>query len=275
VILAFLLSFLFFLTIQPTQSFYSGVIKLSIRPCYADIDKDLKKNTCGLDKHGCYLTEKEPWIIREGDLSLMDGDGFSIYQKKDKAVTCDDLNYCMAKKVLKKTISGIDGVFAYYKGQVEISDSAGSISFPCLETEQSIPIVITEEIIPIIVSDNTPIKFVAANPLETSWYECKGKDVKREDFVEWTVSKYEPDSKREIPANALIIVSDPNQITFEKDPLVIAKSSNIIIPTLYANSGFAKGVYALYAMDVFNYYSPLNFTRKKSSFNSVHFAMKG
>jgi hypothetical protein len=275
VILVFLLSFLSFLTIESAQQFYNGVIELNIRPYYDDINNDLKKNACNINKHNCYLTDKEPWIVREEDLPITDGDGFGIYQKRDIATTCDDINYCMAKKVLKKTIAGVDGVFAYYKGQAEMSDSAGSISFPCLEAEETIPIAITEELIPISVSNNTPIKFIAANPLETAWYECKGKSIKGDGFTEWSINKSESNLKGEIPENALIIISDPNQITFEKDPLIIAKSSNIIVPTLYASSGFTKGIYALYAMDVFNYYSPLNFTKKKSSFNNdLHFAMK-
>ncbi len=262
---------LFFLTMN--SEYYTNIIELYIRPDRQFLKEKYDSRACDLSiGRGSIIRGDNPITVREGDGSLFFSDGFNIYLDERDPLTCHDMHYCLAKKILQKTIQGINGIFACYRGYVSISDESGLLTLPSFETTKKITIVITKFISPVILKGKIPADFFILKSDKSKWFVCEAEENDNL-TLRWTVKEIKEPENRKVPENALVLLCDPKAVYFDKEPFVSMQTNNILIPPLFVKGEFTRGIYAMYAMEMLRYYKPIRLSKKASSFeNEKHFA---
>lgn len=253
-----------------TFDYYNGVLEVYVRPYRNDLQG---KNRIDLSEYiGMPRDTYSPLVIKEAENSL--GEGFDMYHTGRHAHE-KNIPYMVAEKILKRTLQGVNGVFAYYRGYGLITDSDGLISFPRLEQENKILIVVTKDIFPVITGGIIPTYFCVHDISQTGWYECIGEENDDGTMMTWKVVPYSAvPSDGKIPENALIIISDPMTLFFENSRTV-AFSQNFLIPDILVTENFTRGIYAMHALEVLRYYGTMQWIEKESvGALGLHFAKK-
>jgi hypothetical protein len=262
---------LLFLTLN--CEYYTNVIELYIRPDRRFLKEKYDNGVCDFSiGRGSIIRGDKPITVREGDGSLFFSDGFNIYLDERDPLTCHDIHYSLAKKILKKTIQGVNGVFGCYRGYVSISDESGLLTFPSFETNKKITIIITKFVSPLILKGKIPADFFISKSDKSKWFICEAEEFA--DFtLKWTIKEIMAPENWTLPENALVLLCDPKSVYFDEEPFISMQTNNILIPTLFAKGDFTRGIYAMYAMEMLRYYKPIRLSKKSSSFGEEkHFA---
>ncbi len=247
-------------------SYYNGVIQIDIRP-------ERKKLLLEFEKIENQTT-KRPTIKRENKITQNFGNAIPLYFINETDENSDE-SYKIAKKILYKSMLGIEGVFGFYRGYTITSNKDGLIYFPKMEPERKILIVISREIQPISAAGNIPTYFMVPNISNSKWYLCEGIADATNTSITWNTKIIAPPNDRKIPINAIIIISDPNFISFDLEPYTVKYSENFLLPTLFVSENFTPGMYAIAAMDRLWTQLPISETKKVSNIlTQKHFGTK-
>jgi hypothetical protein len=259
---------IFFLQTVSTSQ-YSGIIECFIRPSREDLQSQFDSLANGVQE---FDSDTIPVINYEGDQLENKGDGLSVFNNKYR-YDIHNQQYKVAKKILNRSISGIDGVFGYYRGFACVSNMNGLLLFPRLELEHALVVVITNEVIPVIIQGSIPSYFRVASIEDAEMYYFSAEEVHDGLMLEWKMDKVPFEQDGRIPHNALIIISDPKSVYFDGAPRMFPYSENILLPDLFAKEDFTRGIYGIHAVDTLRYFKPLSYFSKESMLQkNVHFA---
>ena len=229
---------------------YKNVIEICFKPEIKSLENSIKNDSCPLKT--CAIQSQNP--LKKYSNNPADSDGFNIYYKEQVADDCRENRYCVYKKILNRSIYGVPGVFCFYNGYSALSDDDGLVIFPSLETNDELIIVVSKSIYPILFSKNIPSYF-KVNPEEPSaWYKLSKEKKNKNSY--WEIKKMKEPEDLRIPENALIIIGEPNYVRFDKEEEASIISQNIIVPNVYLDERFTRGIYTLDILDNLKYYSP-------------------
>lgn len=252
------------------SNYYNGVIKCFIKPSTLDLENKLQQMANGVEE---FDKDALPVINYQNETIKNSGDGLSIFKKSN--IGKDNEQYSIARKILNRSLMGVDGVFAYYRGFATLSDSSGLIMFPRLEPEHELIIVITKEIIPVVTRGQIPIGFRPLDFEESKIFKLLANPIAGGLMFEWVIEEISFEENKEIPFNALIIVCDPKEVYFDDEPNTFLYSENIMIPTLFAQHNFTKGIYGMNALDTLQFFKPLSYINKESILQkNIHFGTR-
>ncbi len=251
---------------------HSGVIKCVIKPWRKTLENELaqlelsEKNSdklaenASLDeqKNGDDFDEK----MEQKNNVINNGDGLSIYLSQEN--NHHEKTYNLAEKILRRTMIGVDGIFAYYRGLVVISDIQGLIMFPRLEQDRNLTVVIASDIEPMRFTSDRPSSFSVSRSIPSEWYMCSAVEDVNSGMLTWKAEKITPPQDMKIPINALIIIANPKVLFFSSDPLTVPFSENFMLPDLFATEELTRGIYGLHALEALRYHQPLTFTTRES-----------
>jgi hypothetical protein len=237
-------------------SFFSGLIEISIRPERKTLEIAFQKEE--------QKPIKKTYIIKENKITADFGPAIPLYFINEADESHNE-SYKIAKKILYKSMLGIEGIFGFYRGYTNTSNKDGRLYFPKMESEKKILVVIAKEIQPISVTGGIPTHFMIPNGSDSKWYICEGTSDTTNTKITWTAKIIPQPLDRKIPLNTIIIISDPNFISFDLDPYIVKYSENFLLPTLFVSDNFTPGMYAIAAMDRLWAQLPISETKKVSN----------
>jgi hypothetical protein len=250
--------FNFFIFLNSYLINYNGVIELTIKPDPSMIKEDLLivsnyKKEVGVEKK---LSVPMITVINNDS----EKNGLALYEQKKNPY--EDLHYQVAKKLLETHMQGIEGIVAHYRGYTVTSDQNGTIAFPRLDDSKSISIIITEKIYPIVLHGSVPDHFIIDQSYDYKAYIAKSIINIEENNLKWIIEDDNVNIKdRIIPFQAIIIFGNPHKFFFDKIPLLLENSINIILPSIYLMEDSSINNYINLAIETLQYFKPFSQNR--------------
>lgn len=236
---------------------YSGIIEIYVRPDKKELQDDLalfKENNITQDND---RGQNNPLIITNTNIEKK---GFALYDFRDTQY--QDLHYTLAEKIIRKSLQGIEGIHAFYRGYASISNDQGRLFFPRLDDKNEINVLLVENVTPIIFQGQVPDHFIVLPGTPYQFYICTGEKNETNNTTAWEAtmnSKLQPNQK--IPLNTIIIIVNPNEAYFDLNKNIIQQSANMLLPNIYIFSSAKKNNYSHFALNILNYFKP--FDQKK------------
>jgi hypothetical protein len=173
--------------------------------------------------------------------------------------------------IAKQTLTGllhhcpITGIFSSYFGYLNASDHNGQTSFPRKQSKPLLHLVITNKITPIIMFQYTISHWELVPGTPAVMYSCEQKEDPETRLVFWDVKEEPLPSNNQIPLqDALIIIAKPTNIIVPTGITLTEQSANLILPEMYVKKGIQTTRNALYILDLSLFFQPINILYKKA-----------
>lgn len=172
----------------------------------------------------------------------------TLADKLDKA---GKPNRYRTKRLFEPSLAGI---FATYGGFLDVSDSAGQISFPRKHTKPFLYLIITTKMTPIIMSGNTIDHWELEEDEPAAVY--KFEQIYDEEFRihYWQVTQEPIPANNIIPLESLAIFVDPKYVYVPLGISLFKESPHLILPDIYLKPGFDLNTQALYILNLTHYF---------------------
>lgn len=150
------------------------------------------------------------------------------------------------------------GIFSTYMGYLAISDDIGQITFPRKTIKKSINLLITPKIYPVFMFQNTIAYWEIPKDVSAKLYKIDKKKDKDTKLYYWNVTTKEIGSKRRVPLHTIVVFADPNYIYVPQGITLSTKSSQLILPTIFAKKdpNYTRNI--LFILTIKPFFSKLN-----------------
>jgi hypothetical protein len=169
----------------------------------------------------------------------------------------------IVKTLIKKEINALQlysGIYAAYAGHSAVSDANGQITFPRKTPGNTLHFIVTEDIkaVPVNPLNNKTILGFVPNvkaPLQHFIYERR-QDPETE-LYSWNVSEAPLDTKKRIPADAIVLFANPKHIIAPIGSSHTLDSEHLMLPDIFVTPNFNSALNALRFFKIRHYFAPV------------------
>lgn len=182
---------------------------------------------------------------------------------KEKKATQERLfqdPYWLTKKILNSKFSyatnprGFHILFAGFSDTIDVNREA---RFPRYIQEDEIQMIITRKLIPVVIRGNTVEYFLHDTNYDIAYYTLKRMHDPEKNIEYWNVEKKDIPQNKKIPASALIIFAEPNEIIVPTGKTIATGGPNLVLPPIYTNEKTDKDYNALSFIKINRYFDPI------------------
>ncbi len=149
------------------------------------------------------------------------------------------------------------GIYATYSGFSAYSDGNGQITFPRKHTSELITLVVTPHMQPIIFQ-GTSVQYFTIDPdTPAAWYTFTRGINPLDNKLSWLIRSVSIPKNRRIPAHAIVINAQPQEIIIHEGLTPTYPSPNMILPDIYAANSISTTLDALSFLQVNRYFAPV------------------
>ncbi len=154
------------------------------------------------------------------------------------------------------------GIYGIYSGYLSHTNDFGLLSFPRKTIREQFNLVITPEMKPRFLISNTIQQWQISDPKETKMYQVKRLKDPETKIYYWKVLEQNLPNDLQIPLHSIIILAKPKNIFVPFGVTVTNKSTNIVLPTIYAKRGLDRIKQALFVIKIKQFFAPTSFIQK-------------
>lgn len=147
------------------------------------------------------------------------------------------------------------GIIGAYAGYCTVSNSIGQLTFPRKHAKDEITVVITQKIKPVIVRGQTVRNFIVTPGTASKWYTFTRESNEKIPSAFWTVKSMNTQESTRIPAEALIIFANPEDILIPQSPIATIGGTTLLLPTLNVTKQYRVEPNALQFLKISKYFS--------------------
>jgi len=172
----------------------------------------------------------------------------------------------IAKQALYGARNGhVDGIFASYRGFLEVSDELGQISFPREHEKPGLPILFTDKITPIMMAGNTVHHWeLVQDTPAVQYYAERIQDDTTKQYL-WNVKQISLPENNRVALDTLIIFVKPKNVSIPEGVSLTSSSPNLILPTIYIKKGAKRTDKTLYLLNLKHLFSPIHQLHSKKT----------
>lgn len=134
--------------------------------------------------------------------------------------------------------SKTQGIAATYSGIIALADAYGQIIFPRKHTADSVTLVITQKIKPIIMFGTTLAHWIIEDPEATQLFTITKTTDPATNILFWDAQPTTLSTDKIIPAEAVILIANPNNVYIPIGITITKKSNHLLLPPVYIKNEF-------------------------------------
>ena len=161
----------------------------------------------------------------------------------------------MVRKYTKHHIN--QGILVNYAGVVTFSNEDGQVTLPLRQTKERVAVVVAQSITPVLLQGNTVHHFEVSPHVTAAYYIFERiKDRKLNKYV-WKITQTKLPKNNKIPASALVIMADPEDIMIFEGSFPTEKSPNFVLPDIYVKPTIAQENNVLHFIKTSKFFAPV------------------
>jgi hypothetical protein len=149
------------------------------------------------------------------------------------------------------------GIIGAYAGFCAVSNNVGQLTFPRKHAKDEQIIVVTQKIKPVIIRGQTVRNFIVTPGAPSEWYQFIRKPADKVGNPYWIINSYEVPTSGRIPAEALIIFANPEDIKVPETAVVTLGGTSLLLPTLQVTKQYRVEPNALQFLKISKYFTPV------------------
>jgi hypothetical protein len=154
------------------------------------------------------------------------------------------------------------GIIGAYAGYCTVTNSIGQLIFPRKHAKDEVTLVITQKIKPVIVRGQTVRNFIVTPGAASKWYTLTRESNEKTPTAFWTTKSLEPQESARIPADALIIFANPEDILIPQSPIATINGTTLLLPTLSVTKHYRVEPNALQFLKISKYFSTVKLSHR-------------
>lgn len=154
------------------------------------------------------------------------------------------------------------GIIGAYAGYCTVTNSIGQLIFPRKHAKDEITVVITQKIKPVIVRGQTVRNFIVTPGAAAKWYTFTRESNEKVPSAFWRVKSIDAQESARIPAEALIIFANPEDILIPHSPIATISGTTLLLPTLNVTKQYRVEPNALQFLKVSKYFSTVKLSHR-------------
>lgn len=161
------------------------------------------------------------------------------------------------------------GINVVYYGMATHTDAHGQVTFPRKQTQNNILLVVTAKPHPLVSQGRTVNKWIIDPQTPAAFYTYTQGITNGQPI--WYTQKIEIPANRVIPAQAIIIIANPEELIIHEGASSTVPGPNIVLPPIYTKKTINLDKDALLFLNINEYFSH---TQKVVNYSTDRYAIR-
>jgi hypothetical protein len=156
-----------------------------------------------------------------------------------------------------QAIERTQGIVGTYNGFVSFSDQNGQITFPRMQTKDTVSILITERITPVIMFGNTIHHWQRDPAAPADLYTLSRITNTQTKKLEWLIEKMQLPANDRIELDTLVLLGKPSAFYLPVGTIPTEANPNLLLPPVYVKKNINSTIPALWLIKVRQFFKPV------------------